>query len=335
MRRRIVSIVTLILMSAGANADSRENPFAFFEPSIQLSDRDQRQLDQRGIVLKTLPADGRELATFSAGSITVDADSFISAVRNIADLKRGALVPQIGVFAAEPQLDDLRQLTLDAVDVDELRKCRPERCGVKLTPQEIVALQHASAKDRQDAHDMLDAEFRRIVLERVRIYHHRGDQDGPEQFATLVQHSPYMTSRMPQLVAYLTRYPTVALPGAESFLYWSKETYAWKPMITVTHVVILRGDGAPGSPEVLAASRDIFSTRYTSSSLTLTMLFRDREASKRYLVYVNRTWVDSLRALWRPLVERRVRTQGKKVFADVRDRIERNALAGALRGRAP
>jgi hypothetical protein len=75
------------------------------------------------------------------------------------------------------------------------------------------------------------------------------------------------------------------------------------------------------------ASREIFSTRYTSASFVLTMLFQDpASASKRYLVYLNRTWADGLHALWRPFVEYRIKAQAGKVFAGARERIEQMAL---------
>jgi hypothetical protein len=113
--------------------------------------------------------------------------------------------------------------------------------------------------------------------------------------------------------------------GAESFLYWSKETYAWNPMVSVTHLTILRSRGDGPLPEVLVISRDIFATRYTGGSLVLAALVHDPASppTQRYVVYVNRTWVDGVRALWRPLVEYRVKAQAKKVFAGVRDRLER------------
>ena len=73
----------------------------------------------------------------------------------------------------------------------------------------------------------------------------------------------------------------------------------------------------------MAASREVFSTRYTSGALTLTLLLRGTDArAPHYLVYVNRTWVDALRALWRPFVNRRVKSQGRKAFEAVRVRIE-------------
>jgi hypothetical protein len=96
-------------------------------------------------------------------------------------------------------------------------------------------------------------------------------------------------------------------------------------MITVTHLTIVRNSGDGPLPEVLVISRDIFSSRYTGGSLVLTALVRDPSSppTQRYVVYVNRTWVDGIRALWRPFVEYRVKSQAKKVFADVRERLER------------
>src|SRR5262249_8542133 len=179
--------------------------------------------------------------------------------------------------------------------------------------------------------DLLECEFRRIVLARAKRYLLHGDENTKREASVLLQHSPYVQLRAPQLANYLSYYPAVPLKGVESFLYWSKETYAWRPMITITHVTILCGNGENSVPHVLVVSRDIFSTRYTSGSLNLTMLFRDPDSfSKQYLVYINRTWVDAMRALWRPFVEHRIRSQAKKVFADARARIEQSAWASRL-----
>jgi hypothetical protein len=60
------------------------------------------------------------------------------------------------------------------------------------------------------------------------------------------------------------------------------------------------------------------------------MLFRDpASASKHYLVYLNRTWVDGLHALWRPFVEHGIKAQAGRVFAGARERIEQTALRTA------
>jgi hypothetical protein len=331
--RYLITCALLGVLSSGRfavpQAQSSDGPFAFLQPTIQFSGDERRQLDERGIVLRILPARDRELAAFAAGSLDVGVVGLLESVRNIVDLKRGAQVPQIGRFSSQPSIEDVQSLTLDAVDLAAIRQCRPDDCDLKLTADEIDRLHHALSPDGSDATASLNREFRKILVERVSGYLNHGDRPGDE-FSALLRHSPYIQAQMPQLGLHLVRYPTMPLTGTESFVYWSKEEYGWKPMITATHVTILHGDGER-QPELIVASRDILATRYTSGSFVLTLLFRDRSSSRRYLVYVNRTWVDGLRGLWRPFVEHRVKGQARRVFAEVRERIERRPASAISR----
>ena len=326
LRGPIVIAVVLTGHWLAASAESQKpDPFQFLQPTIQLSADDKHQLDQRGIVLRILPASGHELATMVAASLNISPDAFVAKVRNMPALKKGPKVPQIEKFSASPGIEDLQQLTLDDSDVETIEECRPNRCSLKLNPDEIERLHRARAAGAAaDSNARVQQEFRQIVLERAKNYLASGTLASKDQFLTLMQHSPFVL-RMPQLVNYLEHYPSAQLAGAESFLYWSKETYAWNPMISVTHLTILRNRGDGALPEVLVISRDIFATRYTGGSLVLAALVRapNSPPAERYVVYVNRTWVDGVRALWRPFVEYRVKVQAKKVFAGVRDRLER------------
>jgi hypothetical protein len=308
------------------SAESQKtDPFEFLRPTIEFSANDKRQLDERGIVLRILPASGHELATMVAASLNIGPDAFVAKVRNMPALKKGPHVPQIEKFSASPVLEDLQHLTLDDSDLETIEGCRPNRCSLKLSSDEIERLHRARAAGAvADSNERVQLEFRQIVLERAKNYLASGILDSKDQFLALLQHSPFVL-RAPQLVNYLQQYPSAPLMGAESFLYWSKETYAWNPMVSVTHLTILRSRGDGPLPEVLVISRDIFATRYTGGSLVLAALVHDPASppTQRYVVYVNRTWVDGVRALWRPLVEYRVKAQAKKVFAGVRDRLER------------
>jgi hypothetical protein len=302
------------------------NPFEFLQPAVQLSDEDRHRIDGRTVIVTILPASGHEVATLAAGSLSVGPDALLASVKNIVDLKKSSLVPQIGRFSAPPQLEDLRALTLDNSDVDEIRRCGPERCGLKLESGEILRLQQAFSRASENPRAALEHEFRRIVLERANDYLRRGEPRNQREFSMLLQHSPHLQS-LPQLNTYLQRYPETPLPDAESFLYWSKETYAWKPIISVTHVTMLRGTADGGSPEAVIATRDVFATRYTSGSVVLTLLLRNqRQPYQRYLVYLNRTWIDGLRGLWRPFVEHRIKSQAKGLFAAARDKIEQHGV---------
>lgn len=330
------------LLGVVASQDTRTDaipaidPFSFLSPTVQIGADERQQLDAREIVLKILPASGHELAVFAAGSVHVDGDTLVARVKDIVGLKKGTFVPQIGRFSARPQLRDLSGLTLDTVDLEAIRKCHVGDCALKLGAAEIESLQRTMGPNRESPPvNVIEQAFRRIMLERVTAYLQRGQHGIPRYenddrqvdltsiFSALLQHSPYLQSNTPQLATYLQRYPAMHLRGVESFLYWSKETVAPKPIISVTHVNILRGDPQHGSPEVLIASREVFATHYTNGALALTLLLRAADTSSpRYLVYVNRTSIDGVRALWRPIVEHRVKSQAAKVFTGARDRIE-------------
>src|SRR5262245_55255575 len=331
MRVRVSIVILIGLLGqwpAVSAPTQKTDAFEFLRPTIQFSTDDRRQLDERGIVLRILPASGQELATMVAASLNIETDAFIAKVRNIVALRKAPQVPQIDKFSPSPAIEDLRQLTLDESDLKAIEHCQPNRCALKLNPDEIERLHRVSAAGAGDPKDRVQREFRQIVLERAKRFLGDGSQDTKPQFLTLMQRSPFIL-RTPQLANYLEHYPAAPLPGAESYLYWSKETYAWNPMISVTQVTILRSSGDGPLPEVLVISRDIYSTRYTGGSLVLSSLVHDPSAptGRRYLVYVNRTWVDGIRALWRPLVEYRVKTQAKKVFGVVRDRLEQTGPA--------
>jgi hypothetical protein len=329
MRLRGPIVIAVVLTGhwlAASNGSPKPDPFEFLRPAIQFSADDKHQLDERGIVLRILPASGHELATMVAASLNTTPDAFVAKIRNMPALKKGPHVPQIDKFSASPAIEDLQHLTLDDSDIQAIDECRPKSCGLKLNPDEIERLHRAQAAGTPtDSNERVQREFRQVVLDRAKSYLAAGTLESKDQFQALMQHSPFVLS-VPQLVSYLDRYPSAPLTGTiESFLYWSKETYAWKPMVTVTHLTIVRNNGDGPLPEVLVISRDIFASRYTGGSLVVTALVRDPNSSptQRYVVYVNRTWVDGIRALWRPFVEYRVKSQAKKVFADVRDRLER------------
>jgi len=338
--RGFISPVVLGLLLL-VRADLRSNtsngdPFAFFGPSIRISAEERSKLDEGEVIAKTLPAHGHELAIFAAGSTTATPENLIDSVRAIVDLKQSSMVPEIGRFSTPPQLSDLASLTLDEGDLNAIKKCRPGNCDLKLSPAEIIRLQPPPASDSEAWIRDTNSIFRQIVFERVTGYLRQGQMAIPQYdtgddevdlaatFALLVQSSPYLRANLPQVADYFERYPALNVPRLESFLYWSKERPSRNSIISVTHVTILRGQPLADAPEVIVTSKEVFATRYTSGALAMTVLVRSgaEGSSRRYLAYLNRTWVDDLRGLWRPIVEWRVRGQASKVFGEARHRIE-------------
>jgi len=273
----------------------------------------------------------------AAGALNATSTKLTDKINDIAMLKRSSSVPEIGRFSNPPALADLAALTLDDDDIDAINACRPGDCPLKLSEREIDALHQTANRASGGAlTQAINQEFRHVVLERVTAYREHGLTAIPEYatghsqvklpsaFDLLLRHSAFVRDKAPQLGTYLARYPDAPSPPAmtSSFFYWSKERYAWKSIISVTQVTIVNPGLDDGSPELVVTSKEVFATRYTSGGLVLALLLRGDGRAPHYLIYINRAWVDGLRAFWRPFINHHIRSEARRVFAAARTRIE-------------
>lgn len=326
----VLGASVLILASPALPPRLTSDVFSRFWPWVEIDADDLRNIHRRQIIAKTLAAGDNEIAIFLATAIDTDPDTFIEAVRDPEALWRSARIPHVGRFSTPPRLEDVADMRLDRRDVDEIRRCVPGDCDVKLAAAEISRLRGATS---------IQDEFREMVVERVRLYHERGldsassyhDQAVPIEPATisslLLARSPWLTERAPRLAEYIEDFPSTARPGVESLVYWLETTHTPKPTIQVVHVAIARRDGLEGSaPEVFVVSRQVFASHYINGSLAVSVLLHDRAASRRYLAYVTRVHVDGLdgwfSAVRRYFVERTARDRGAALLEEQRQRIE-------------
>src|SRR5262249_42446251 len=108
----------------------------------------------------------------------------------------------------------------------------------------------------------------------------------------LIKSSPYLDTLKPGLAAHVQCMWSNPLESADDFLYWRKESFGSAPFVSVTHVT-----SAPaGPPQMVAANRDVYSSRYIDAALSL-MVASDsvRDPASFYLMYVNRTRANVLR----------------------------------------
>jgi hypothetical protein len=327
--------------SSGSGAPgARTNPFEFLAPWIVVSSEDRARLDRDQVIARTLPGQKGQLAVFVATRLKAQPDVLAAWTRAIAELKRSRFVLAVGRFSDPPRPSDLDGLTLDDQDLDAVRRCRPGACALKLSAAEIEALMAVVARAGADWRDAVQREFRRLLIARVNQYRVGGlatspaaaDRQKPNQpqevFSAIVDESRYL-ARMPPVLTWLTRYPH-ADAAVESFFYWSKEHYAeGKPVVTVTHVGIVRSDTDSRLPAVLVASKQIFATHYVEGGLGLTMVVRDEATGTPYLAYVNRSQVDLLRGwfggLVRAVLEDRLERHAPQIVRGLRARLESGA----------
>jgi hypothetical protein len=324
-----------VAATAGASGGAAHDPFAFLSPEVVVTQAERTLLDGGETIVKVLPGRDGYLALTAIVRIDAPAGRVADLFADVEALQRGRYVPELGRFSNPPQLDDLRGLTLDGGDLEDLRGCRPASCAVKLSDREIALLPRTS--DRMS----LDAAFRQILLARAAHYGERGDDcaqpyndhktpvSPQAAFAAVLQRLPLFARHYGDYAAYLTAFPYApATPVERSFLYWSKETLGLKPIITITHFSVL-GAAGPRLPEALMVSKQVYASHYRNASLSMTAVVADR--SSRFLVYVNRAQIDGFKGLLgglvRRLVERRVLSEAPGVLSDLRRRLDAPAAA--------
>jgi hypothetical protein len=338
--RQFTLVLTLAsgLTAAGAApvSDLQPDLLKLVSSQLRLSPRDIEDLEAGRVVTRGLPGGAPgEVAAVGAVRINARRAVFLARFRDIENFKRGPEILEIGRFSSPPISSDLGPLTLTHEDVD-LHDCRVADCDIRLPAQIIARFQHEIDWKGRDADARAAALFKEVLLDHVRAYVSgepgrmtEYDDDKRvvrpvEDFAGLMNNSPYVGSLVPGLSDHLLHYPGRPLLGAEDFLYWSKEKFGLTPFVTVTQVTI----APPDTTRSVIASKDIYSSRYFDASLTLTVASDAvRTPSAFYLVYVNRSRASALKGafagLRRAIVERRARSSLEEQLRTLRLRLER------------
>ena len=328
-------------MAPGWAQSPPQEPEAFLRKYIHLSDSELAAMKRGDVVAKLVDtANKRELAVFGVVRLAVPKDYFVTRVRDIMGYKKDAGVLQIGKFSDPPGPDDLAGLTIDADDLKALRTCKVGNCGVRMPADEIKRFRTEVDWSRPDAGKRATALARQMLLRYVTAYLAGGDGalaeyhdrkralSLAEEYRSLVAASPYLAEYVPEYQAYLEQYPAGQLEGVENLVYWSKEEFGLKPVISVTHMTIYtltRG----GVTNVLVGSKQLYASRYFDSSFALTVFVEEVGGGPEpasYLMYLNRSRTDQLGGLLggvkRSVVEGRMVRGVKKTLRQTKVRLE-------------
>ena len=331
------AVVVAVMASGAAVLGEREptiHPFAFLAPALQLGSFAPGTLDPGEVFVEVLPGHGRELAVVAATPTTAPPARLIAWMRRVEVIQRSRYLPEVARFSTPPRLEDVAGLTLDDQDVNDIRKCRPGDCGLKLSGGEIARLQQHLG--RRDSRWHIEEEFRRAVVARARQYLAHGDSGQPldhdteepvaadARFAMLAEHLGLTSPRLPGVAEYLMRYPRVDHPDVvDSFLYWSRETLGFKPTTNITHLTLMQS-GTTGIPAALAISKQVYANHYKDGAVAVTAIAGS--PLRQYLVYAHRSEVDVLDGVWgglaRHMIERRVKDEAPAILNALRVKLE-------------
>jgi len=326
-----------VVIAAAPVADLQPELRALLARDFRFSSSDVADLERGKVVTRRLGATAAgEVAAVGAVRVKARKEAFVDRYRDIVQFKRGADVMQIGRFGSPPTLDDLAPLTIEKQDVD-VRTCRVGNCDIRLPAETIVRFQREINWKARDAEERAAILFKKVLLDNVRAYLSGGpgrivqydDDKRPvrpvDDFVGLLKSSPYIGELAPGLQNHLRTFPLDPLPGAEDFLYWSKEKFGFAPFITVTHVIITH----PTPASFVIASKDVYSSRYFDASLSLTIASDAVSAPDAfYLVYMNRSRANALKGalsgLRRAIVERRAKGSLEENLKNTKSRLEKS-----------
>jgi hypothetical protein len=298
----------------------------YLTSAVKLSTAERQRLIKGEPVTKMLDADvSKEVAVFGAVWITAPISRYVEAVKNIETFERGGGFKVTKRISAPPRLDDFSELRLPQQDLNDMRSCRIGSCDVKLGEQAIRRFQSEIDWSAPNARAAANRLMQQLGFEYVTRYLEGGndelavyrDNTRPtfvaQEFRTMVDQMPELTTYMPNMRRYLLEYPRVAIPDATSFLYWQETEFGLRPTIRISHVTIRE------NPEdTIVTSKMLYASHYFWTGLELRALVPDPSRGAGFwFVTVNRSRSDGLSGFTGFFVRRRVRSE-----------VETGALAG-------
>ena len=293
---------------------------------------------QRGQpVARVLDTERAEVAISGAVRIRAPRERILDRYRDVSLLTKNEMVLQVGRFSAPPRADDLKDLVFEPYDLDSLRECEPGDCAVRLP---------AAAMGRFEGIDWRAPAWRthavslwsQILAEYAADYRARGDRALAEyhnkaeplrlqdQFAILYKESAFVTPFAPEILRYLQEYPRLATAGAEDILYWSKDNFGLRPVLSITHVTIHAPPAGAPARAAVVGSKQIYATHYFDAALGITLAVDDGTGGS-YMVVINRARTRSLtsrfRGFVRGIVQGRSREGLEKILRSTKESLER------------
>ncbi len=298
----IVTLAALGLLAreAGAQAAGRE-PHTYMK-KVGFADAEIAGLDAGKVVARVVPEkDDNEADVLGVVHIAASPETLIDALRHIETWRTGDPVIQIGRFASPPKVDDLRALTFEAEDLDNLSKCRIGDCDVKVGTRALEFVKKIDWK-APDAKAKASQAIKETMVKLVDAYLEQGsaamsvynDNDQPlsvaAEVAKILDNSPNLVQYNPEFVRYLLDFPKATLPDVENLFYWSKEKIR-KPVVSVAHVCIQKLTRGADTAYFVAV-KHLYDSHYFLANLEFFTLVPAEGGKGFYLVHDIRARID-------------------------------------------
>jgi hypothetical protein len=272
-----LGLAVSIVLAAAPIGDSGAEPFpaAGLQPyltGLGFSAAELRDMRAGSVVTRVLEEkDDNAAFVVGVAHVTGSEEALADEIRGIAETPVRARVLQSGRFGISPSVEDLRPLTFEPKDLDELRECQVGDCGLKADAG-MIAIGQTVDWNAPTAMDEAEQMLKRALVGRVQDYLERGaagmvvyrDNEDPErtaeEFAKMLRESPHLVERNPAFYEHLLEFPKGASPPVEDFVYWSKQRMR-KPVVSLVHVCLQRVESG-GRARYFIALKHIFDSHF-------------------------------------------------------------------------
>jgi hypothetical protein len=305
MRHRDLTLPLLATAILGVSAapvraqPSEPPPRPFLRKVIQLDDQKLAAIDKGEVVTKLLPgADKPEIAVFGVVKTAGTPDVLLRLARDIKKFRQVPQIPEMGLFSSPPRLDDLKGLHHPPDDIGALKRCKPGSCDVKLGTAALEKLAKIDWK-AADAEAQATALLNQMIVDYVAAYQQGGtdamgtimDKKAPktrtEEYRTLLAHSPYLVEYVKEFNDYLAAYPKGKLADAEDVLYWTKDEFGLKPVVSLYHMTLHRQPRG-----ALIANKLLAATHFFNATLEIMAGIPTPDGKGLYVMSLYRTRID-------------------------------------------
>jgi hypothetical protein len=274
-------------------------PRPFLRKVIQLDDGQLAAIEKGDVVTKMLPTtDKPEIAAFGIVKTAGTVDQLLALARDIQKFRQVPQIPEMGRFSNPATLADLKGLTHPPADIAALKKCKPGSCDVKMGTKGLEAVSKINWS-APDAEKQATAIFNQAIIDYVNAYEQGGtdamgnvldkkqEKSRGEEYRALLAHSPYLVDYVKEFNDYLAAYPKGKLAGADDVLYWAKDTFGLKPVVSGYHATYYKSPrGALIANKLLAASH------FFNATLEIMAGVPTSDGKGLYLMSLYRTRID-------------------------------------------
>jgi hypothetical protein len=343
LKRLVVLIIlcasVLLTPSSSLGQNSVEDFHNILRKKLTFDESDLAALQGGNTVVKLLPIqDEREVAVAGSVGLQVRPQVFLESFRENMATKSNPAILEIGRFSNQPTLDDLKDLSFEKRDIEDLKSCVVGDCQLKLSASMIERLRQEMNWNAADYTIKATQLLKLMLLDYVRDYEARGDvalieYSDKEKTVRLAHEQLALKAASTYTNAILTNSfqpGRSTLTNIDTAIVWSKIKFGLKPVISINHIAIYEKRDGVG-PQVLIASKQIYANHYFNSSFALTAFVNIPGASPgSYLLYENRSRVDGFGGPFGSLKRGIVADKAKNALSAILDQSKARLNARAL-----